>query len=81
MKSKQVFDVQQDVVKGLQAAIERIYAKQLAALPKDTSPQIAYFRAGGELLAEVTFYFPKSAPVANFARRRGEWVMTRDWND
>lgn len=71
-----------DKDEALWDTIRRLYLKELAALPNDTSsPYISYFRAAGSLTAIVTFIFPKSSEDAAFEYADGLWKRTRDWND
>ncbi|WNC94380.1 hypothetical protein RI103_34985 [Paraburkholderia sp. FT54] len=81
MKRVQVFDVSVDKDEALWNTIRRLYPKELAALPNDTSPYVSYFGAAGSLTAIVTFVFPKSSEDAEFEYADGVWKRTRDWND
>ncbi|MEX3859404.1 hypothetical protein QF001_004361 [Paraburkholderia youngii] len=81
MKRTEDLNVPDDKQKSLRDRVDALYPKAIAALPKDTSPSISYFREGGSLIATVTFYFAKSSDDAEFKYEDGVWKRTRDWND
>ncbi|MFA8362922.1 hypothetical protein ACEPT7_34210 [Burkholderia ubonensis] len=81
MKRQEEFNVQADKQRALRERIDALYAEQIAALPKDTSPYVSYFREGSALIATVTFVYAQSSDEAEFKYEDGVWKRTRDWND
>ncbi|MFX1670829.1 hypothetical protein PWR63_00720 [Paraburkholderia sp. A2WS-5] len=81
MKREEEFNVQTDKQESLCERIDVLYAKEIAALPTDTSPYVSYFREGGRLIATVTFVYAQSSQEAEFEYKDGVWKRSRDWND